>query len=163
MNQFLSSRRVRSVKVTSERWQRRAVFVLGGAVIGVCSLDTRTANSDKAGLDCDLRRCQAMSDRRPFIPDMRRLQQHVSFVPDADMSRNYLITSSARFASIDPKQLCWPSTRCTSGAISSRISSVSSRRLKTHRHARRQDRSKIRLHDPFRRCRDKLPMNPNRP
>ena len=49
MNQFLSSRRVRSVKVTSERWQRRAVFVLGGAVIGVSSLDTRTAGRDKAG------------------------------------------------------------------------------------------------------------------
>jgi H+/Cl- antiporter ClcA len=38
MNQFLSSRRVRSVKVTSERWQRRAVFVLGGVVIGAVAV-----------------------------------------------------------------------------------------------------------------------------
>jgi chloride channel protein, CIC family len=38
MNQFLSNRRVRSVKVTSERWQRRAVFVLGGVVIGAVAV-----------------------------------------------------------------------------------------------------------------------------
>jgi H+/Cl- antiporter ClcA len=38
MNQFLSNRRVRSVKVTSERWQRRAVFVLGGVVIGAAAV-----------------------------------------------------------------------------------------------------------------------------
>ena len=38
MNQFLSSRRVRSVKVTSERWQRRAVFVLGGVLIGAVAV-----------------------------------------------------------------------------------------------------------------------------
>ena len=35
--------------------------------------------------------------------------------------------------------------------------------VQTHRHARRQDRSKLRLHDPSGRGRDKLPMNPNRP
>jgi H+/Cl- antiporter ClcA len=38
MNRFLSDRRVRSVKVTSERWQRRAVFVLGGIVIGAVAV-----------------------------------------------------------------------------------------------------------------------------
>jgi H+/Cl- antiporter ClcA len=38
MNQFLSNRRVRSVRVTSERWQRRAVFVLGGVVIGAVAV-----------------------------------------------------------------------------------------------------------------------------
>jgi H+/Cl- antiporter ClcA len=38
MNQFLSNRRVRSVKVTSERWQRRAVFVIGGVVIGAVAV-----------------------------------------------------------------------------------------------------------------------------
>jgi hypothetical protein len=35
--------------------------------------------------------------------------------------------------------------------------------VQTHRHARRQNRSKLRLHDPSGRRRDKLPMNPNRP
>src|SRR6267378_2911284 len=35
--------------------------------------------------------------------------------------------------------------------------------IQTHRHARRQDRSELRLHDPSGRSRDKLPMNPNRP
>ncbi|MGF6312592.1 hypothetical protein ABIB82_006485 [Bradyrhizobium sp. i1.8.4] len=35
--------------------------------------------------------------------------------------------------------------------------------VQTHRHARRQDRSELRFHDPSRRSRDKLPMNPNRP
>jgi hypothetical protein len=38
MNQFLSNRHVRSVKVTSERWQRRAVFVIGGVVIGAVAV-----------------------------------------------------------------------------------------------------------------------------
>jgi H+/Cl- antiporter ClcA len=38
MNRFLSSRRVRSIKVTSERWQGRAVFVLGGIVIGAVAV-----------------------------------------------------------------------------------------------------------------------------
>jgi hypothetical protein len=31
--------------------------------------------------------------------------------------------------------------------------------VQTHRHARRQDRSKLRLHNPYGRRRDKLPMN----
>jgi len=35
--------------------------------------------------------------------------------------------------------------------------------VQTYCNARRQDRSKLRLHDPSRRSRDKLPMNPNRP
>ena len=42
MNQFLSHRRVRSVKVTSERWQRRAVFVFGGVVIGAVAVALAT-------------------------------------------------------------------------------------------------------------------------
>jgi chloride channel protein, CIC family len=42
MSQFLSNRRVRSVKVTSERWQRRAVFVLGGVVIGAVAVGLAT-------------------------------------------------------------------------------------------------------------------------
>ena len=35
--------------------------------------------------------------------------------------------------------------------------------VQTHRNARRQDRSELRRHDPPRRSRDKLSMNPNRP
>jgi hypothetical protein len=35
--------------------------------------------------------------------------------------------------------------------------------VQTHRHARRQNRSELLGHDPSRRRRDKLPMNPNRP
>jgi H+/Cl- antiporter ClcA len=38
MSQFLSERRRRSVKVTSERWQRRAVFVLGGVAVGAVAV-----------------------------------------------------------------------------------------------------------------------------
>ena len=35
--------------------------------------------------------------------------------------------------------------------------------VQTHRNARRQDRSELRLHDPSGGSCDKLPMNPNRP
>jgi hypothetical protein len=35
--------------------------------------------------------------------------------------------------------------------------------VQKHRHARRQDRSKLRRHDPSGCGRDKLSMNPNRP
>jgi transposase len=35
--------------------------------------------------------------------------------------------------------------------------------VQTHRNARMQDRSELRLHDPSGRSRDKLAMNPNRP
>jgi H+/Cl- antiporter ClcA len=38
MSQFLSERRLRSVKVTSERWQRRAIFVLGGIAVGAAAV-----------------------------------------------------------------------------------------------------------------------------
>ena len=38
MKQFLSERRLRSVKVTSERWQRRAIFVLGGIAVGAVAV-----------------------------------------------------------------------------------------------------------------------------
>jgi len=35
-------------------------------------------------------------------------------------------------------------------------------RVQTHRHARRQNRSELLRHDPYRRCRDKLPTDPRR-
>ena len=38
MSQFLSERRLRSVKVTSERWQRRTIFVLGGIAVGAAAV-----------------------------------------------------------------------------------------------------------------------------
>jgi H+/Cl- antiporter ClcA len=38
MSQFLSERRLRSIKVTSERWQRRAIFVLGGIAVGAVAV-----------------------------------------------------------------------------------------------------------------------------
>jgi H+/Cl- antiporter ClcA len=38
MRPFLSDRRLRSVKVTSARWQRRAVFVVGGVTVGAVAV-----------------------------------------------------------------------------------------------------------------------------
>jgi H+/Cl- antiporter ClcA len=38
MRQFLSYRHLRSVKVTSARWQRRAVFVVGGVTVGAVAV-----------------------------------------------------------------------------------------------------------------------------
>src|SRR5271155_887799 len=38
MRHFLSERRLRSVKVISERWQRRALFVLGGIAVGAAAV-----------------------------------------------------------------------------------------------------------------------------
>lgn len=38
INHFLSERRLRSVKVTSERWQRRTVFVVGGVAVGAAAV-----------------------------------------------------------------------------------------------------------------------------
>jgi H+/Cl- antiporter ClcA len=38
MRSFLSDRHLRSVKVTSARWQRRAVFVVGGVTVGAAAV-----------------------------------------------------------------------------------------------------------------------------
>jgi H+/Cl- antiporter ClcA len=38
MSRFLSERHLRSLKVTSERWQRRAIFVLGGIAVGAVAV-----------------------------------------------------------------------------------------------------------------------------
>jgi H+/Cl- antiporter ClcA len=38
MSRFLSARHLRSLKVTSERWQRRAIFVLGGIAVGAVAV-----------------------------------------------------------------------------------------------------------------------------
>src|SRR6201994_2208341 len=38
MRPFLSDRRLRSVRVTSARWQRRAVFVVGGVTVGAVAV-----------------------------------------------------------------------------------------------------------------------------
>ena len=38
MRPFLSDRRLRSVKVTSARWQRRTVFVVGGVTVGAVAV-----------------------------------------------------------------------------------------------------------------------------
>ena len=38
MSQFLSNRRWRSVKVSSARWQRRAIFLLGGIAVGAAAV-----------------------------------------------------------------------------------------------------------------------------
>ena len=42
MNQLLSERRLRSVKVISVRWQRRAIFLLGGVAVGAAAVALAT-------------------------------------------------------------------------------------------------------------------------
>src|ERR1700679_3541497 len=42
MRQLLSSRRLRSVKVISVRWRRRAIFLLGGIAVGAAAIALAT-------------------------------------------------------------------------------------------------------------------------
>ncbi len=38
MRQFISARRLRSARVVTAQWQRRAVFLLGGVTVGVAAV-----------------------------------------------------------------------------------------------------------------------------
>lgn len=51
MKQFLSDRHLRSVKVTSARWQRRAIFLMGGVAVGAAAVALATlADAAQAAL-----------------------------------------------------------------------------------------------------------------